>query len=206
MEKKVILSTALMPNIDYISTIASSDVIEIEAFETYKKQTYRNRYEIAGPNGRQALSVPVNKNGMTNCPVGEVRVSYDNNWLKNHIKSIETAYNSSPFFLYYKDEFFDIFKKKHEFLFEMNKEFLQLILKILEIDKQIHFTTEFKKTYEPEILDLREKISPKKPRLHKTYTPYYQVFMEKNGFIEDLSVLDLIFNMGPESRDFLIFE
>jgi hypothetical protein len=192
---KTILSTALMPNIDYITAIQQADAVEIEFHETFRKQTYRNRYEIAGPNGRQSLTVPVDKGGKSNCPVSDVRISYDENWPKQHWKSLETAYNSSPFFLYYRDDFESILFKKHEFLIDMNMEFTELILNILEIDNKISYTKKFIKNY-GDAIDLRYLISPKEPFLKKEYKPYYQVFAEKNGFMENLSAIDLIFNEG----------
>ena len=105
MNQKTVFSTALLPNIDYLTAFIHAKNILIEKHETYKKQSYRNRYSIAGPNGIQALTVPVDKNGRRNCPIADLKISYDNNWLKLHWKSWETAYNSSPFFLYYKDDF-----------------------------------------------------------------------------------------------------
>ena len=198
MKQKTILSTALLPNIDYMSALIHADEVKIEKHESYKKQSYRNRYNIVGPNGLHALTIPVNKNGLHNCPISDLRISYDNNWLKMHWKTWETAYNSSPFFLYFKDDFKNIFEKKHSFLWDLNQEFLSLILEILEIDKKIEFTRAFQKDHK-EYMDLREVISPKKAPFCKKFTKYYQVFETKNGFVPNLSIIDLIFNMGNES-------
>jgi len=202
MTQKTIFSTALLPNIDYMAAFTQADNILLERHESYRKQSYRNRYSIAGPNGTQTLIIPVNKNGLHNCPIADLRISYDDNWQKLHWKTWETAYNSSPFFLYYKDDFKKIFDKNHSFLWDLNMEILSLILELLELDKNIELTNKFHKNYK-NILDLREKISPKLPPNIKSYPSYYQVFMKNNGFIENLSVIDLLFNLGNESGMYL---
>ena len=185
-----------------MTALLQANNILIEKHETYKKQTYRNRYLIAGPNGIQPLTIPVDKNGLKNCPITDVKISYDNNWQKLHWKSWETAYNSSPFFLYYKDDFKKIFDKKHNYLLDLNTEMLELILDLTETEITIGFTSDFQKKYEG-YKDYREIISPKVPPLTSSFPEYYQVFSEKYGFLGNLSVIDLLFNLGNESGDYL---
>lgn len=203
MNPKTIFSTALLPNIDYMVALLSANSIVIEQNESYKKQSYRNRYCISGPNGLQTLTIPVDKNGLHNCPIKDLRISYDTDWLKLHWKSWETAYNSSPFFLYYKDDFKIIFDKKYKFLWDLNRELLALILSLLGIEKSIGYTTQYIKNYENEI-DLRDKINPKRNPLINSFLEYHQVFIEKNSFIPNLSIIDLLFNLGNESTDYLV--
>jgi len=200
--KTIILSLALMPNIDYLKSIYSSEKVIIEKQETYKKQSFRNRYLIAGPNGIQTLIIPKKKDNHHKCKTFDVEISYDTDWQTLHWKSIETAYNSSAFFLYYKDDFKKIFSKHYKYLWELNLDFLMLILASMGIKKELIFTEKFVKIYE-DAKDLREKIEPKKSNIFQTYPVYYQVFSEKYPFKNNLSSMDLLFNLGPDCQNYL---
>ena len=197
MDKITVFSTALLPNLDYMAALVQADTVLIEAQETYPKQTYRNRYKILGPNGVQNLSVPVSKGLPGSCPIADVHVSYDENWPVLHWRSWVTAYNSAPFFLYFKDDFEAAFHKRHHTLLEMNLAFLHLLMDAFGIKKEIRFTEKFEKEYKG-TLDLRYEIHPKKDDLFKNYPSYYQVFQEKFPFQANLSAIDLLFNQGPE--------
>lgn len=197
MNKVVILPVALLPNLDYVKVISQSEIVKIEKFETFPKQTYRNRYHIAGPNGMQKLIIPVSKTDNV-LETKDIAISYDEDWPRIHWRSIVTAYNSAPFFLYYKDDFESVFLKKHKSLFSLNMEFLQLILDFFNIKTKIEFTESYEKNPENTI-DLRFEFHPRNQVYFSNYPEYYQVFKEKYGFLRNLSAIDLLFNLGPES-------
>ena len=201
----LILSTAYLPPIEYWVSIMQHSEVLIEANENYQKQSYRNRCRIMGPNGMQDLNIPIAKSGKLKTPIAEVQIFDDGLWQKNHWKSIETAYNSSPFFLYYADYFEDLYKQKPINLFDFNMEIIKSIFEILELNQKLSYTDSFVKTYN-EATDLRDLIHPKKEDLFLEQSkshPYIQVFSERHGFIPNLSILDLIFNLGPEVESYL---
>jgi hypothetical protein len=185
-----LLPTAYLPPVAYVAECLQSDQISIEAFETYKKQTCRNHCEIYGPNGRQKLSVPVSKVNGNHTLTKDIRISYLQSWQKIHWRSIETAYNNSPFFIYYRDLFEPFYYKKFDFLLDFNTRLLEVIFRILRIEKEISFTDHFENRSD----DLNDFLLPH----------YTQVFENKSGFLPDLSTVDLIFNLGPDSREYLI--
>jgi hypothetical protein len=184
-----LFTTAYMPPISYLVECMHSERITIEAFETYKKQSYRNHCMIFGPNGIQKLSVPVVKVNGNHTLTKDIRISYFQNWQRIHWKSIETAYNNSPFFLYYRDYFEPYYLKKFDFLLDFNTKFLETIFNILCIKKQIDFTVHF------ENLSINHN--------NFVFPHYTQVFENKSGFLPNLSTIDLIFNLGPDAREYL---
>ncbi|MCF6185164.1 MAG: WbqC family protein [Bacteroidales bacterium] len=200
-KRKAIFSTAYFPPINYISEILKCETIIIERFENYSKQSYRNRCEILSPNGKLALSVPIVKTVKPKQLIKDVKIDYKNNWQALHLKSLKTAYLSSPFFEFYIDAFLSFFEKKYTFLFDYNIEILQKLFSELEINKKIIFTEEYYTEYF--LPDFRNSIHPKKQLQqseNKTYSKKYtQVFFNKFDFISDLSILDLLFNEGPNA-------
>jgi len=205
LNKPLILSTAYLPPLEYWAAIMQYSELVIEAHENYQKQSYRNRCRILGPNGIQDLNIPIAKSGEKKTPIAEVQIYDDALWQKIHWKSIETAYNSSPFFLYYADYFEDLYKQKQRGLFDFNKGIIESIFEILELNQKLSFTESYIKDYD-DATDLRDGIHPKKKTAFQEQcknTPYIQVFSERHGFIPNLSILDLIFNMGPEAEAYL---
>lgn len=203
----LILSTSYLPPLEYWFAIIHHSEVYLEIHENYQKQSYRNRCRIMGPNGVQDLNIPIAKSGKLKTPIAEVQVFDDGLWQKNHWKSIETAYNSSPFFLHYADYFEDLFKRRVGSLFDFNKEIIESIFEILELNQKLKVTESFVKEYR-DATDLRELIHPK--RSNEFYEqskdkPYIQVFSERHGFIPNLSILDLIFNLGPEAEAYLSY-
>jgi hypothetical protein len=180
----------------------NSEVL-IEKQEGYAKQTFRNRCNIYGPNGKQALVIPVNRKN--NTIITDVRIDYSSNWNKIHWKSIESAYNKSPFFIYYADYFIPFYSKKYTFLFDLNTELILLVLKLLRSETDLLFTKEFNRIYNDK-KDYRNNISPKSKSFLSDVTNgyYHQVFNEKHGFLSDLSIIDLLFNRGNLSKEYLI--
>lgn len=193
----VFLTTAYLAPVEYFVILANAGKVFIEQHEHYIKQSYRSRCRIATANGVMDLSIPVDKSGKE--MIRDVRISEHNDWQKHHWRSIESAYNSSPFFEYYSDDLRPFFEKKWVFLWDFNLEIQQKILELLEIDADIAFSGEFETNPDESIVDLRYQIHPKKEPTLKLKN-YYQVFEQKFGFIANLSIIDLLFNMGNESR------
>ena len=167
------------------------------------KQTYRNRCTIAAPDGELALSIPTVKPNTLKCPMRDIRISDHGNWRHLHWNAIESAYNHTPFFEYYKDDFRPFYEKKYEFLADFNEELCRLICSLIDIQPDMERTSEYRTEFTLDETDFRESIHPKKDfTLEDTAfspQPYYQVFQERLGFLPNLSIIDLLFNMGPES-------
>ena len=202
MNTHPLLSTAYLPPIEYFSFLMGKDVW-IENRENYSKQSYRNRARILTGNGIQVLSVPI-IHETHNPPITEVRIEYNTPWQRNHWRAIETAYNASPYYLYYKDILQPFFQQHFEFLFDFNLQILKALTKTLRIEPNIYLTTEYEAATTP---DLRMLIHPKQctqPQYPLQLTePYYQVFDDRFGFTPNLSIIDLLFNMGPQSIQYL---
>ena len=197
--RNICLSSAYLAPVEYYSEMAKADSVFIESYDYYLKQTYRNRCLIAAANGQMALSIPVEKVSGEKVLTRDVRISDHNGWQLNHWRSIESAYNSTPFFEYYKDDLLPFYEKKWTFLVDFNREMQATILELLNLDIEIKQTTEYKNELDDSFLDLREAIHPKKEDQPINYKPYYQVFDQRYGFQPNLSIIDLLFNMGNES-------
>ena len=196
MADKLLLSTAYFPPSCYFRLIRDSEIIFIEREENYIKQTYRNRCMILSSNGVLSLSVPVTKGGRVKAPVKDIQIDYSKRWQQVHIRAFTSAYSRSPYFLYYSENILSILQKKQRFLIDLNHELLQECLTLLDMKKCISYTS----SYEPAGLqpgDYRYSISPKKEQEFSS-KPYIQVFGEA-GFVPGLSIIDLIFNLGPDS-------
>ncbi len=196
----ILLSIAYFPPISYFAAMAQSKSVMIEANEHYQKKTYRSRCYIAGPHGKQTLNIPIIRPSNNQTKIKDALIGGDQNWQKQHWNSIITAYNSSPFLLYYQDEIKDTLFKKYDTIWELNNELLKLLIELLQLNIEIKYTSEYKKSYES-ILDYRELSSPKS---NIKINDYIQVFGDKHGFINDLSILDLLFNLGPEASSYLL--
>lgn len=200
-----LFSTAYFAPVQYYAHFRQSCDPVIESHEHYIKQTYRNRCIIGTANGLMPLSLPIDKSNSEKTDIKDVRISDHGHWQHLHWNSIESAYNSSPFFEYYADEIRPFFEKKPGFLFDFNEEIRIKIGEVLEISEKGHYSREYlKKDLLPKgCKDFREIIHPKKDwrKVDTAFIakPYYQVFEYKFGFQPNLSILDLLFNMGPES-------
>ena len=218
-----LFSTAYFPPVSYFASIAedmggltdrrdgdssaelSPSVVYIEACENYQKQSYRNRCHIYAADGVQALNFPVvHERGTHKLPISEIKVDYSTPWLQQHQRAIVSAYRTSAYFEYYQDELFEIMDSRPERLFDLNQELMLFFINKIGLKIDLRLTEEY--CHVPDsggFQDLREKIHPKRPDsilqdldLEK---PYFQVFSGKYGFKPNLSVMDLLFNEGPDS-------
>ena len=180
----------------------SPSVIYIESCENYQKQSYRNRCRFYAADGVQALTFPIIHEGGTHKqPVSEIKIDWSTPWLQQHQRAIVSAYRTSAYFEYYQDELFEILESRPERLFDLNMALTRFFIEKTGLAVDLRTTEEYSR--ETEMTDLREKIHPKRPNtiLHDLglEKPYFQVFAQKHGFQYDLSIMDLLFNEGPDS-------
>ena len=199
---KILLSIAYFPPIDYFHFLSSVDHILMEAHETYTKQTYRNRCNIFSPNGIQALIIPIKKVDGNHTKTINIQISDHSNWRLHHWKSLQTAYNTSAFFMFYKDELWKIMQFQANNLLEYNLHLLNFLMNEIGIKTKIELTNQFVQQTS-NIRDLRASINPKNKTSMINLSDYYQVYNEKHGFIPNLSILDLLFNEGPNTLNYL---
>jgi hypothetical protein len=198
----ILLPTAYLPPIGYFVRIANSQSIIIEREENYIKQTYRNRCEIYSSNGKLSLTIPVKKTFGNHTKVKDIKIENSVKWQLNHWRAIMAAYNQSPYFLFYQDELKEFYFRNFEYLLEFNTKLLEVVLKILKIQRNLFFTNEFSKTTMENCIDFRMILNPKASHVI-VLKEYSQVFKERYGFQSNLSILDLLFNIGPESSEYL---
>lgn len=198
MNKSVCLSTAYLAPISYYCKLLIYDHVLIEQWEHYVKQTYRNRCIISTNSGCQSLCVPVERHILSNTSIKDIHISDHGNWRHLHWQALVTAYKGSPYFEYYADEFHPFYEKKFNFLFDFNEELRENICDLLDIHPQVEYTASYMDI--PNAEDCRMLISPKGCQEDTMFSPkpYFQVFAERLGFIPNLSIIDLLFNMGPE--------
>jgi len=197
--KQYCLSTAYLAPVEYYSLLASAENVLLEQHEFFIKQTYRNRCTIATANGLMDLTIPVEKSEEKKTLIKDVRISNHGNWRVNHWRSITSAYQSSPFFEYYADDFVHFYEKKWDFLWDYNLALQHKVTELLDIQPAIKYTDKYLVDYGCELMDYREAIHPKKADVFTDLRSYYQVFSQKYGFQNNLFILDLLFNMGNES-------
>lgn len=216
----VLLTTAYFPPIEYLAAIANEcrfnpgmtevepAVVYIEACEHYVKQSWRNRCRFYAADGAQTLNFPVRHEDFGK-PISQMRIDWKTDWLTRHERAIISAYRTSPYFEYYQDELFAILDSRPELMLDFNTQILKFFLRKTGIPTDIRFTSEWEAvTIEGhKVTDLREAIHPKRPNtILKDLgleRPYWQVFSPKYGFIPGLSIMDLLFNEGPDSICYL---
>ena len=200
MDNPLILPVCYLPPVSYFSVLnASSASIQLEQYEHYPKQTYRNRASIYSANGKLDLIIPIQHGSKNRTAIKDVRISYEADWQRLHWASLQTAYRSSAYFEYYEDDFAPFYEQRFEWLFDFNEAQLQLLLRLLKIQKEIGHTVSYRADY-LKATDFRESIHPKKRAPVTLEGQYYQVFSDKHGFLADLSIVDLLFNQGPKSK------
>ena len=201
---KIIIHPTYFPNIFSFKTIINSTNILFEVNDHYVKQTLRNRTSIHAANGKLNLSVPVKFSSTKKEKYKDIKICYDSNWQKIHLKSIESAYKNSPFYDFFEDYFINSYNKKEKFLVDLNFSSIRLIFEILEKELNCNFTNEYLEKY-VDLTDYRSLLTNKNFNEKVDFKNYTQVFQEKNGFIENLSSIDLIFNKGLDFEDFIKF-
>ncbi len=206
-----LLQTTYFGPIQWYQKLYRYDQTLIEQYDTYQKQTYRNRCVIATANGLQALTVPVEHNvqrSMFNVQCKDLRISDHNQWRRVHWNALQSAYSESPFFDYYADDIRPFFEKKYEFLVDFNEAIRQTVCDLLDIQPKVEYTSSFLSPLTSHLSpldDFREVINVKHPQADADFQPrrYWQVFEGKHGFQANLSILDLLFNMGNEAIFYL---
>ncbi len=208
-----LLQTTYFGPIQWYQKLCRYDQSIIEQYDSYQKQTYRNRCIIATANGLQALTVPV-EHSDDKTTVKDLRISDHNQWRRIHWNALQSAYSESPFFDYYADDIRPFFEKKYEFLIDFNEAIRQTMCELIDIHPHVSYTCSFLSpsstdkspssllpNLSSQISDFREVIHAKHPLPDPDFeaTPYWQVFQHKYGFLPNLSILDLLFCMGPES-------
>lgn len=199
---KTLLFPTYFPSISHFVAMAQANSITFEIEDNFQKQTNRNRTYIYSPNGIQLLNIPVKHSSESHQKTKDVKIETDFDWQKQHLKSLEAAYRSSPFFEYFEDEIRLIFEKKHNFLLDLNFETMSFVSKCLRMKLDYNTTTEYFQEVDPNVvLDFRPLANGKKDT--SGFESYTQVFGDKYGFINNLSVLDLLFNEGKYALDYL---
>lgn len=196
LNKKYLLPSAYLAPSSYYALLINYPNSIIEQFEYFIKQTIRNRCSIDSANGPLILSIPKVRKSSSKTLMKDIQICYTEPWQKVHWNAIKSSYNSSPFFEYYMDEFSIIYNDKEKYLLDLNIKAHQLILKFLQIENSVNLSTKYIR--ESECKDLRKNLFKINQEIK-----YDQVFSTKNGFEKDLSIIDLIFNLGPESNNYL---
>ena len=199
----LILSSAYLAPVQYYAHLYAAGRAVEDRYEHYVKQTYRNRCYIATPDGPLALTIPVERGGAAGRAMRDMRISDHGNWRHLHWNALTSAYESSPYFEYYADDFRPLYEHSYRYLVDFNAALQQTILDLLDLQPQIVQAEAYVENLTGADTDLRPLLTPKAPAGIDTRfvpRPYWQVFAERTGFLPNLSMADLLFNMGPESR------
>jgi len=198
----ILLHPTYFPSISHFAAMTQSENITFEIEDNFQKQTNRNRAYIYSPNGIQLLNIPVKHSKESHQKTKDIRIETEFDWQKQHFKSLEAAYRSSPFFEFFEDDLRPFFEKKHKFLLDLNFEALEVVSKCLRMKMTYTTTTEYFHEVDTALItDYRTLVNGKKDL--SIFENYTQVFDDKHGFINNLSVLDLLFNEGKYAMDYL---
>ena len=214
MASRAILSVTYFGPVQWYQKLNRYGHVMIERYDSFIKQTYRNRCVIATANGLQALTVPVERmeqhdgKPLQKCMVKDVRISNHGNWRHLHWNALQSAYGESPFFEYYADDLRPFFEKEWTYLYDFNMEICAKMCELLDIEPHVKPTDDYWPTGDLRLAqtdDYRDVIRPRRPLPDEHFAPkeYYQVYRGRHGFLPNLSVLDLLFNMGNESVFYL---
>ncbi|MBR1631934.1 MAG: WbqC family protein [Paludibacteraceae bacterium] len=205
----LLLQTAYLAPIAYYAVMAQADEVVIEQYDSYHKQTLRNRCFIGAESGRMALNIPVVRTGSKQL-VKDVRISYQSNWQHQHWQALKSAYNLTPFFEYYADDLLPYYQRQTEFLIDFNIGLQETVMDLLDIHTEVRRSTDYCPADAAQVSDEEKKTTDLRDHFHAKHEaprpmpPYWQVFQHRNGFLPDLSIVDLLFNLGPESSVYLM--
>jgi hypothetical protein len=194
----IIQETQIFGPIGIFAHYLNKNEIIVEKHENYQKRSFRNRYDILTTNGVLRLTIPLCKGKNNKMPITEVKIAYDDNWVDIHLQTLRSAYGKSPYFEFYFDGLEKIFAKKRCLLFDFNMECMSFIFSKLKLTKKISTSNSYEPQYD-NLVDLRNK----KWDDSQDHSSYVQVWEDKFGFTPNLSILDLLFCMGPESISYL---
>lgn len=196
-----LLATTYFGPVQWYQKLNQSDRCLIERHDHFIKQTYRNRCVIATTNGLQALTVPIERFERAHCAMLNIRISDHGSWRHLHWNALQSAYGESPFFEFYADDIRPFFERRWDFLVDFNMETTQKMCELLDIQPHITLTDAYVSAEDVGVTDYRDVIRPKNPLPDDRFQPrhYYQVYEQKHGFQPNLSILDLLFNEGPEA-------
>ncbi|RZL38627.1 MAG: hypothetical protein EOO96_02525 [Pedobacter sp.] len=202
MQSSAIFPLFYLPPVSYFTALKANDFnFLIEKHEHFVKQTYRNRASIASPDGILDLMIPVIKGSKFKTPIKDVKISYDAKWQRLHWLSMQTCYRSSAYFEFYEDGLAPFYERKYDFLFDFNIELLAWILKQLKQNNNLAYTSEYENDI-PKAIDFRSSFN--KSSIHSEGAKnYFQVFSDRNDFLPNLSIIDLLFNQGPQTKLYL---
>lgn len=200
---KILIESQYLPPIAYFSLLTQCDEVFIEVNENFEKQSYRNRFEIVGANKVQSLSIPVHHGGKK-VPIKQLTIDYKQKWSNNHWRAIQSAYGKAPFFDFYADYIEDQIKADYITLYDLNSRLLTICLKLLKLKVKLGELPEYSKEPPEGIIDFRSQIHPKKSLDSLAWFQpkvYHQIFGK--DFVPNMSILDLLFCMGPDALEVL---
>lgn len=205
----ILVESLYLPPIEYMAQLLSHDNIMVEQYSHYQKNSCRNRAYIGTSHGVLLLSIPLMKGKNGHQAMRDVRISYNWDWQKLHWQSLHTAYRSSPYFEFYEADFYPFYQHRYDFLLDFNLSFLDMLLGLLKLQKTITRTDGYMADYStaiPSMVDWRHWAKPFiPPATDEDPTPaYHQVFADRVGFLPQLSIVDLLFNVGNGARGYLI--
>ncbi|MDR2221298.1 MAG: WbqC family protein [Flavobacteriaceae bacterium] len=198
----VLIHPTYFPSVSHYVAMVNSDKVIFEVEDNFQKQTNRNRMYIYSANGIQMLNIPIkHDSNNTGLKFKDARIEHAFGWQKQHFKSLEAAYRTSPYFEFFEDDIRAIFEKQFDYILDLNFEIHEVITDCLGITLPFDKTIEYHKEVEEVITDLRSLANGKKDT--NEFSEYVQVFDDKHGFINNLSILDLLFNEGRHAVDYL---
>jgi WbqC-like protein family len=202
-QQTTLLDCEYFPCIAWYQQFLKGEQIMIEKHENFVRTSLRNRFYIAGPNGRMSLTVPLDGGRNQKKRVCDLKISSNEPWQILHWKTLQACYNRSPYFEFFKDELYHLFHQKYHYLIDLNLDTIQTMNKLLSIKKQFTLTSDYIKSYEPQVLDLRNRYNAEDAAWDGDIH-YIQSFEKQHGFIKELSMLDLLLCCGKQSVELLI--
>ena len=204
LPESILLPSTYLGPVSYYAQIMQPGKVMLDLHEHYIKQTYRNRCRILTANGLLNLIIPVIKVNGNHTRVKDVVIDYSEKWQINHWRAIESAYNNAPYFLYYREDLEPLYRKAFRYLAEFNSSLLSMIMTLIDIEKEVGYAEAYVQVQANGVSDLRGGFNPKQQNLLLNFPAYSQVFSERRGFQPDLSIIDLLFNLGPDTKDYLL--